>query len=134
MKIGLDKHKLGLNNIKEIVRNKDSICPQGWLVIIIADIDNSTLLKHLTSNGFKKDFKNTSQRWRYFSLDEDKNIRQLSSWDYIDLQEHITLSDANLILASDLLETNSKVTENEIRTMVSILPDQDIEKILLKVK
>ena len=132
----LDKHHLGFDNIKKIIENWDSIYPQGWVVVIVADVDNSILLKYLTKNGFKKDsfFKRVNPKWRYFEIDEDKSISQLSPEDYIELQNHIELGEYNLIFASKLLGLNSKLTLLEQGNLISILPNQDINNILKKLK
>ena len=132
----MEKYKLGFNNIKKIIENKNSVCPTGWMVVIISDIDNSILLNYLTKNGFKKDssLKQANPKWRYFTIDEDKIISQIASSDYIDSQKYMQFGDYNLILASKLLDLSSNLNLSEQSTLISILPNQDISNILSKLK
>jgi len=132
----LDEYFLGINNIRKLIENKDIKPPQGWLVYVISDIDSSELLKYLTSNGFKKDsyFKKLNPKWRYFDLDEDRIVSQLSQADFIEAQNHVNLDESNLIFASDLLGLESRLTFQERSALVSILPNQDISHIISKLK
>lgn len=132
----LDNYCLGFENIKSLIEDKKALCPSGWLVVIISDIDNPLLLKYLSKNNFKKEvlFNKTNPRWRYFTIDEDKTITQLSPEDYIELQEHITLNDDNLVFASKLLQLESKLTPQEQSTLISVLPNQNLSTILKKLK
>ena len=132
----MEKYKLGFNNIKKIIENKNSVCPTGWMVVIIADIDNSILLNYLVKNGFKKDssLNQANPKWRYFTIDEDKIISQIASSDYIDSQKYMQFGDYNLILASKLLDLSSNLNLSEQSTLISILPNQDISNILSKLK
>ena len=132
----LDEFFLGIDNIKKLIENKDIKPPQGWLVYIISDINSEELIKYLTKNGFKKDsrFKRINNKWRYFDLDEDKFISQLSPADFIEAQNYVNLDENNLIFASDLLGLKSKLTLQERSTLISILPDQDISNIISKLK
>ena len=132
----IEKNKLGFNNIKKIVENKNSVCPTGWVVVIISDINNSILLNYLTKNGFKKDssLNQANPKWRYFTIDEDKIISQIATSDYIDYQKYMQFGDYNLILASKLLDLSSNLNLSEQSTLISILPNQDISNILSKLK
>ena len=132
----IEKNKLGFNNIKKIVENKNSVCPTGWVVVIISDINNSILLNYLTKNGFKKDssLNQANPKWRYFTIDEDKIISQIATSDYIDSQKYMQFGDYNLILASKLLDLSSNLNLSEQSTLISILPNQDISNILSKLK
>ena len=132
----MEKYKLGFNNIKKIIENKNSVCPTGWMVVIISDIDNSILLNYLTKNGFKKDssLNQANPKWRYFTIDEDKIISQIATSDYIEAQNNMEFGDYNLILASKLLDLDSNLDFSEQSTLISILPNQGIDNILSKLK